>query len=936
MIRFLTKKYLAVVLFLLLPGMIYAQGKGSISGKITDQATGEPLVGVTVLLTGTAWGAVSDIDGNYRILDLPSHIYTITFKYLGYGGKSVSDVAVAANKNTALSVVMHKGGSQDLGEVTVTSTYKQESVNALYAGRKRNSVIADGISADQIRRSPDNNTAQVLQRVSGTSTEDRKFVVVRGLAARYNSIMMNEAAMPATEPDKKAFSFDVIPANLIDNVLVFKTSSPDQPGDAAGGTIRINTKDLPDRKFMSLSIGTGYQNRTTFRDFYRGSGSGKFDFLGFEDGSRSLPDAFEQVRSQYASMSTDRKVAITRRFANTMGGEEKTDGLPPLDLQFAAGNTRILKNGNKIGFTAAVNYGSSRTTQMGIRDQFLLSKEQIYHYADEQYNRNYNTGALWGATYAFGENKLSWKSFFSNEFESVFINRTGHVFDGNDNVTGLLSLNNETTQNGLLNNVLSGKHAFRSGALNVSWDAAYGLSYRIQPDQRVLSAYQTGPDSDYQVYLSNENSPAVKNAGRIYSRLHENIYSVNVHFEVPFKVYQKEQKLRFGLSKIYRDRSFSVLALGYASALDPYGRGTTIALDKTTALPTVFSLENIDRYRILLANIPQNTKDYTGTADMNAGYLMFENYFSSSWRLTWGLRIENYNQKLLSVNQPAQEYSYTDFLPSANLRWSVSQKTDVRLAFSRTLNRPEFRELAAFRYYNYQNDFIISGNPDLLRSTNNNADFRIEHYPAPGEIVSVSVFYKSFKNPIEQINQGNNVLTSGNADDASDYGFEVEWRKRMDFFSSNAFFHNLIFYANTSLIRSRVVFAGKKYESTLQGQSPYLVNGGFNYLPDNGNLSFAVLYNRIGPRLQFRGENDGLDTYEKARDVLDFQVSKKVCKQKGELRLNISDILAQPAVLYYKYDKDSKAVYDKNNDKIISSVHSGTSVSISFTYLFYQ
>lgn len=934
-------KYLFTILsftasvFLLSPPAT-AQTGGTVAGKVSDKVSGQPLIGVTVLLGDGTMGTVTDVAGSYRLTGIAAGTYTVTFKYLGYQPKSVTGVTVASGKSTELSSVLDKSASTRLDEVVITSSYQQESLNALYAERKRSSVITDGISRDQIQRSPDNNTAEVLQRISGTTIQDDKFVIVRGLAARYNNTMMNGAVMPATEPDKKAFSFNVIPSSLIDNMVLYKTASADLPGDASGATIRVNTKDMPDRKLMSLSVKTGYNTLTTFRDFSVGHGAGRYDFLGFDDGSRALPGTFKAVQSGYGSLTTADKIAVTRQFPNTFGGERAGESLPPLSFQFAAGNTYQLKKGNRLGIVAALNYSTARKTSSGAEDQYLLSKEHQYHYTDSRYGKNYHTGALLNAAYSFGASKVSWKNFFTNEFSTSFTQRTGQVFDGTDNTKNIFSLNNETTQNGLVNSVLSGQHALPGRGIHLDWDLAYGRSYRLQPDQRILTLTQSNPGEDYYLFLSNENSPAIRDAGRVYSRLHENIYSGNLNATVPLRYFNRDQKLKLGVSRVYRDRSFSTQALGYASDLDPYGRGATITLDESMALSDIFTPQNLEAYRILLANIPQNTKDYTGTAAVNAAYVMVDNYLADRWRLAAGIRVEDYRQRLVSLNQPTQQYHYTDILPSVNLTWSVTEKTNVRLAYSRTLNRPEFRELAAFRYYDYSHSFIVSGNPELRRSISNNADWRIAYYPSAGEIMSATVFYKYFHNPIEQVNQGNNVMSYHNADNAVDYGIELEARKKLGFLGASALTKNLVVHANASVIRSRIAFDGQAYQSVLQGQSPYSLNAGLDYAPTSDGFSVSVLYNRIGPRLAFRGEQEGLDTYEKPRDVLDFQLSRKVLKKAGEVRFSVSDILARPVVLYYRYGGGSKSGYEAGRDKVISTIRTGTTFSFSFTYSFFQ
>lgn len=930
---FCTIQYLLSAFMFFIPVALFAQGSGSISGKIIGKETGEPLIGVTILLKGTSKGAISDVQGNYLIRNIPTGIYSLSFKYLGYGTKYISEVKINPGVTTRLSPMLSASGSQQLDEVIVTATYRQASINALYSKRKNSSVLSDGISAEQISRSPDGNTADVLKRISGASVQDQKFVVIRGLASRYNATMMNGAVMPSTEPDKKAFSFNIVPANLIDQVIISKTASPALPGNAAGGTIQINTKDFPDRKFMTLSVGTGYETQTTFQPFYTGGASGKYDVLGLYDGSNDLPDAFQNVRKDYARLSTAQKLAITREFPNTFGSQKAGESLPPIKLKFSAGNTKLFENGNKFGYIAAVNFSTERNTLLGNKTDYLLNKEQLYSYQDRKYKQTYAQGALLNFAYTFDKNKISLKNFFSNKLSRSVTKRTGKIFDGENNHFNFRSLNSETSQNGLFNSVLQGQHQSGWHRLYIDWSLSYGLSYRNKPDQQIVSAYQIDQEEPYFLQLSNENSPAIKSAGRVYSNLEEDIFNGKINLSLPFQLFNKEQKLQFGFSKTLQKRSFSILALGYASALDPNGGGATIRLDKGVNFSNIFSPENLDRYKILLANIPQNTKDYTGKVDLNAGYLMFDTHFSNQWRLVWGARLEQHHQQLIAVNQPVQEYKKLDVLPSANLTWSAKRNLNIRLAYSRTVNRPLFREVASFRYYDYENDFIISGNPNLQRSINDNIDFRIAYYPSTGEVLSFSAFYKKFDHPIEQTNQGNRVLTYNNADQAMDYGIELGIRKKLDFINASTFFNHLTIFANASFIKGEVRFEGKDIARPLQGQSPYMINGGLSYVVPK-KLAVSVLYNRMGQRLQFRGENEGLDTYEKARDLLDFQISKQLFHQQAEVKLSVSDILAQSGILYYNYGASDKTNFQPGQDKIISSVTPGTNFSLSFTYRF--
>ncbi|HVI43307.1 MAG TPA: TonB-dependent receptor [Chitinophaga sp.] len=919
------------IVFTLLVNAVFAGDPAKIAGKVTDKKTNEPLIGVTVVVQGTSKGAVTDVEGRYSLSVEPGN-YTIDFKYIGYQTKSVSDVIAKSTTPVYLNVIMDEPKSKELQEVVIRGSFKQETINALYAAQKSNAVVSDGISADLIRKSPDKNTGEVLKRVSGTSIQDNKFVVVRGLSERYNTTLMNNAQMPSTEPDKKAFSFDIIPSSLIDNITIYKTASPDLPGDFAGGAVKVSTKDFPDQRFLELQLSTGYNTQTTFKDFYAAPPKGKYDFLGFDDGSRALPSAYKKASDNYTLLESSDKIAITKQFPNTFSAG-KSDGKshPPFGIQLSTGNSwQVKKNNNKFGYIFSVNYGNNNRRNFRERSERTVT-EHLFDYKDDIYVKAVNLGAVLNLAYNFGNNKIALKNFYNNDYNNSFVRRSGLLFDNNDGQPRI-SYNNEVTQNSLYNTTLEGQHNFGKDKLAIDWNLSYGRSSRNQPDQRILSFRQYAGDDFYTLSLSNENNPNITEAGRVYTKLTENIYSGNLNFSLPFRLFGQMQKFKFGGMKSYRSRDFSAVALGYATAFSH----SNIPLSKEVTVDNIFSNENIDRYKILLARIDLNNKDYKGTGDLNTGYLMFDNKLTEALRLVWGARIESYTQVLKTIGQPDQRYENTDVLPSVNATYALNEQNNLRLSFSQTVNRPEFRELAAFRYYDYDTEYLIEGNKNLKRSTATNADLRWEFFPGAGEIISVSGFYKRFNNPIEQTNDGNNILSYNNAIKAVDFGGELEFRKRLGFIGQNKIFENIVFYANAAYIYSNVDLPGAdgSKKTPLQGQSPYLINSGLSYAPADNNFSVNLLYNRIGQRLRFRGMNLGLDTYERPRDVIDFQVSKRLFKNAGELKLNISDILAQPIAWYYKFPGTDKTAYKSGHDYIISSMKPGTTFTISFKYNF--
>jgi TonB-dependent receptor len=922
----------SALLILLLSNPVFSQ-QTKVSGKIVDAENGSPIVGASVVIQESKKGASSDVEGRFFLQIDKSAKYTLKVTALGYTPKVVDDIT-PGNNTVDISLEKDKGNQLEL-VVVKSSSAKKESVASIYLAQKNSSSISDGISAEMIKRSPDKSTGEVLKRVSGASIQDNRFVVIRGLNERYNASLLNNAVLPSTEPDKKAFSFDIIPSSLVDNVVIYKTATPDLPGDFSGGAVKISTKDYPARAINELSVSVSYNTLTTFKDFYKSYPNGSLDFLGFFDKSRTMPGSYYRHRgSSFISQPADFKKAVTKQFPNTFGYEAAAQSLPNISVSYTGGNTRLLNNNKKFGYIYSVGYSTGHRVSERERSDYFIDKQFVYRYNTNNYDVRNNLSALLNLTYSYGRSKISLKNLFNNEFVKTTGIRNGLDNSNQPDVFYYKSANSEATANGIFNSVLEGLHSLKND-WTVDWNGSFGLTYRWQPDQRILTLRSPFNENDnYYLRLSNENSPEIRNAGRVYSFLKEKIYGANVNVTKQFRWWNQVQKLKLGTANYYRDRSVEVEALGYASL---NFSGATINENKGSrnSFQEIFSPQNIDTYNLTVANIGTNSTDYTGTGLLNAGYAMMDNKFSSRLKLTWGARVENYRQQLKAKGQATLTKTNFDVLPSALLTYALTDKTNLRLAGSQAVNRPEFRELANYSVYDYDNYFVVRGNPALERCKNTNADFRYEWFPAAGEIVSVSVFYKYFDKPIEQTNQGNDVLTFQNADNANTYGAEIEVRKRLGFIGGS-FFRHLTFYTNAAYIDGSVKFGGQTFNSPLQGQSPYLINSGLTYSTEDEGFSCNLLYNRIGPRLRFRAVGGGaLNIFERPRDVIDFQVTKKILSNKLELKLTLSDLLAQAYTWYYKYDPNpSNTGYKASEDKIINSIKYGTTGTLSLRYNF--
>ncbi len=923
--------FLALILVL----AIYMNGFGqtrnmAISGRVNDISSGSPLVGASVLIESTKKGVKTDVEGNFFIVLEEGKTYNLVISSIGYQSRLIRGIQARGSDNIPISVSLEPA-STTLNGVVIRSSGRRESIASVYSIQKNSSAISDGISAESIRKSPDRNTGEVLRRVSGTSVQDNKFVVIRGLSERYNSSLLNNTVLPSTEADKKAFAFDIIPASLIDNVTIYKSATPDLPGDFAGGAVKITTRDYPSKNLSQATLVMGYNSQTTFREFYKAVPAGKFDALGYFDHSRLMPGGYYNNRgAAFIHLPDAQKIAVTKQFPNNYAFQQACNSQPNFSFNYTGGNT-ILIGEHKLGYIYSLGYTNGRRVIDRTREEY-----QSYSLPDYRYNTsNYDTRSVFSAllnlTYSYGKSKISWKNLFNNDFYKTVALRSGINTVNTESPFSYKSENNEATANGIGSSVIEGLHSLNHD-WTINWSGSFSLTYRWQPDQTVV-AFHTDPNSSqYYLSLSSENSPDIINAGRVYSYLTEYIYGANVNATRQFSWNGRVQKIKFGTANYYRDRNVEVDALGYASLDAGFG---TIKIPETKDINvnTLFTPNNVEAYQMVVANIGTNSTTYAGKALLNAGYAMMENMFTDKFRLSWGLRVENYNQQLKAAGKPDLKLNNLDFLPSLLLTYSLNSKTNFRLAGSQSVNRPEFRELATYRVYDYENNFIIQGNNNLKRSKNTNADLRYEYFPGPGEIISASVFYKYFDQPIEQTNQGNDVLSFANADKSNVYGLELELRKNLGFIKGD-FFNRLVFYANAAYIKGSVQFNGLSYNSPMQGQSPYLINGGLGYSTEDNGLSFNVLYNIIGPRLKFRAATDaGRNIFEAPRNVLDLQVSKKLINNRLELKLTVSDILAEPFTWYVKFQQNpGKIAYQASEDRIINSYKYGRSVFLSIAW----
>lgn len=457
-----------------------------------------------------------------------------------------------------------------------------------------------------------------------------------------------------------------------------------------------------------------------------------------------------------------------------------------------------------------------------------------------------------------------------------------------------------------------------------------------QPDLRVQT-YARAPESNDDYSLNNRGN----NTNRFWSDLTDQGFGYNVKLDMPFDWSGNKQQVTVGGGTLLRVREFRATIFNVDEPRD---------LNYMTLSPeTIFNKENFGGNGFLYNTALQNASDrYTGASALSNAFVMLDNKLSDRWKLVWGVRGEYFEQVLetSATKDLAVNSKKLDILPSFNLTYSPSTTTNLRMAGSRTVARPEFREVAPFAFFDFEEIASTQGNSSLVRSSIYNGDVRYEIYPNAGEVISAGAFVKSFKDPIElRLNSGSastrRQYEFQNAESAILYGAEFEFRKKLNFLNNKSeFLNNLYFNGNASVIFSEVTLlnqsSGDAKSTTvnrpLQGQSPYLINAGFQYDGENG-LSSSILYNHIGPRLSYVGAEGVFgDIYEKPRHLLDLQIAKKVLAKRGEVRLTISDLLNQDILLYEKPNSKNERAYNPDIDRIFTRYNPGTTFTLGFTY----
>ena len=905
---------------------------GFITGSIVDSKTDEPLIGANIMIVGTSTGAVANLDGNFTIQNLKPGIYTLKCSFISYESSIKKDIMVKSGENTSLNIRLSTTQVQ-LAAATVTARHIRNTENAIVNMQMKSATSVNGISAKEISMNGDKNAAASLQRVSGVTVQDGKYIYVRGLGDRYSRTDLNGSMVPSMDPSKNNIQLDIFPGNIIENMMVYKTFSPELPGNFAGGYVDIQTKKFPEEYTLSFGGSIGYNTQSTFNSNFKTYAGGKTDFLAFDDGTRAIPTAAHgDIPFRYED--DQRLDHITASFNKVMEPSKKTVPFNH-NFNFSVGNQKKAFS-KKMGYLFSVNYNRDyRYYENGENGHYTLSTANSpFLQRDLQYKDSRGIDyVLWGmmgsASIELNKNSTITMNLLRNQGGSS-VSRYQEGWNNYHEVyvqtRSLLYSQRSFTSGQLL-----GTHKINK--LEVKWMGSYSVSRQDQPDLRFFTnIYEVSPNNEDTVFVidpAKQDVPA-----RYWRSMKEQNMEGKLDLALPFQFANRKTKLKFGGKYLCKDRDFSERRFDINDNNDSYnGSVGDYLADENIGMNAPSYPAN---YGVFVSDATQISNTYTAYQNIFAAYAMTDLHLTKKLRAVFGARMETTDIFLESANSDAAVGSLQniDILPAVNLTFKPKKKINIRAAYTRTLARPSFRELAPYASFEFAGDYVLVGNDRLQRTLIDNVDLRFEWAMKPGELISFDVFYKRFINPIERTFNpaaSNDELTFQNAESADLYGLEFEIRKNLDFVNA---LKNFKVGLNVAVVNSIVSIQQNELDviratdptasstRTMYGQAPYIVNIYINYKHKKLGLESRLVFNTSGPKLAIVISGGTPNVYEQPRNTMDF-VLKKSFGQKIHLSFKAKNILNTSFKKTYSY---------KGKEYIYSNFKLGQTFSLGFSY----
>jgi hypothetical protein len=895
-----------------------------VSGVVRDQANAITLPGVPVEVTGTTNVVYTDVDGRY-LIELAPGKHELKVMMEGYQPATVQVDTTGPERavNADVGLMMTKFAET----VTVTADFvsaETSSAAAQMVERRNAQVITDNIGSQEMRQNGDSDAAQAMSRVTGMSLVDNQYVFVRGLGERYSNTTLAGSVLPTTEPDKKVVPLDLFPSGLIDSVQVAKSYSPEKSAEFAGGLVQIVPLKLPNRPTADFSYGISHYSTATGKDIPL-SPLGSRDRWGYDNGARELPSAIpagkivrQGIYTPDVGFTPEQATQFGRLFDNTWR-PTMAQGEPGQNWGIVLGN----RFGN-LGLVASASHSYKEQYVEENRRFFAVGAdselEAINDYAMQTGTQKAQLGIVGNIAYQFTPNhRLSFENFYSHSGRDE-----GRFFEGPNTENNFYYRNYrlQFIEEGIISNALGGEHFFQNlGNSRIDWRVNVARANRDEPDLR--EALYQGSIATCPAVCSFTLSDESQSGFRLFNTLEDDTLDVTGNWSVFRTAAGRATQFKFGVNYVERTRDFQSRRFRFIPIAA--NKDAAVPANLTLAPEELFTSTNIGTaFRLNEETRPVDA--YDGEQKVAAGYGMVDVALTFRSRLIVGARVERFDQRVntfdpfgLFVARVSSENKNTDLFPSVNFVQSVGENANLRLSYSTTVNRPEFRELAEFEFTDVVGNRAIRGNPALTRALIRNVDGRWERFLGARGVVAASAFYKYFDSPIERVVVGGAqpLATFQNADSARNFGLELE--------AGHPFLNHFFASANYTYVDSRITLAPEQLtvqtssERPLAGQSKNLFN--LTGEVTVGGFSTRVLVNFFGDRISDVGANEAPDIIEQGRGSLDVVLSQR-WRRLG-VRLNLENLTDNE----YRFTQGLGAREEAQRE-----FKFGRTVSLSFSY----
>ena len=945
--------------------------KYNVYGKVYDKTNAEELIGASVYLLNSSTGTITDFNGSYELNEIPKGQQKIICQYISYQNDTLE---INISEDVAFNFQLVEE-TITLGSIDLITKVNRKEESYVVNLQKKSAGMLNTLSKKQMSITGSSNAADAVKNVSGVNVQGGKYVYVRGLSDRYSLVTLNGIALPSLDPNKNSVQMDLIPSNVIDNILVFKTFTPDLPGNFTGGLVDVNTSDFPDSLELNFNYSTGYRSLSNLNSNFTGQKSSSTDWLGYDDGSRDRPsfvqqnginffnpssfaDAYSYAQTQDLNIAemtydeflnsderwkwleqarinaNDSLTIATQSFSNNWNPEKFKSGLNQ-SISFSLGNKYTFGK-NQIGFNSGVNYKKKyafyEDAQIGRYKQTGINAETLTAQKTGTESR--------GDEHVFGSVFMNASLHFNQKHKIKFVsmlNQNGQssarYFSGENRSDAFGLFEEQRTQRymerQLKTSQISGTHLFEAHKKSeLTWNFGHTKSYQNTPDLKVFTnsyEYLMLEDEDTGDFYQ-DTAPTYSIQPNLYSaptRYYRFLKENNTNLKIDYKRnLNQDEFIKIGLSYLEKNRenqefryTYNSNGIGYNNSIDDY-----FSTENTIVGQSI----NGNGGNAAFINVLDNTEirnQFTAEQIIMSTYIMGTLKPLEVLEVTAGIRLED-----TAIQAQSQDASQTigklddlDFLPALNLKYNIDEGTQIRMSYGRTLARPSFREIAPTAWFDFETSFQFIGNPELKRTLVNNFDLRIEKYLPGAGLISVSGFYKQFNNPIEQVMnpQAQNVeLSWRNVQEANVLGMELEYKKK--FILEEGEYLTLGF--NTSIIHSKTQIDPLELELIRAFDPEHSATR-----PMYGQSPYIVnLYTQyqiagwnVGANFNVSGrsivivQKGAVDVYEAPKPMLNLKVDKQMSKR-TKLSLSASNILSAKRLWYYPY-KDEEYTFRSFN-----------------------